>query len=64
MNEETDTFEIEFDTKKYPGKIEATQISLSVIIMKHTDMANLALCEHPLYERLWHYCKRNPPRVK
>lgn len=62
MNGEKDTFEIAFDAKKYPGKIEAVQVTLRPAIMKGADTAHLALCEHPLYSQLWRYCQDNKPR--
>lgn len=62
MNDNKGQFEIEFDTKKYPGKIEAVQVTLRTSIMSGKDVANLALCEHPLYPKLVKYVQNNPYR--
>lgn len=62
MNDNRNQFEIEFDTKVYPGKILVTQVSLQTAVMGEGDMANLALCEHPLYPILVEYCNKNAYR--
>ncbi|MFP5250225.1 MAG: hypothetical protein ACLGP3_10410 [Acidobacteriota bacterium] len=63
MNGIKNQFEISFDTKKFPGKIEAVQVQLQTAIMGPDDVAYLALCEHPLYPQLQRYCLKNPYRA-
>jgi hypothetical protein len=62
MNDNKGQFEIEFDTEKYPGRIETVQVTLRSAIMTGKDVANLALCEHPLYPALVRYVMANPYR--
>ncbi len=62
MNDNRNQFEIAFDTKKYPGSIEAVQVHLQNVVMNKNDVANLALCEHPLYPQLQEYCRNNSYR--
>lgn len=62
MPHATGTFHVSFDTETYPGKLRAVQIVISNTIMGDEDVANLALCEHPLYPALVQYVMDNPAR--
>ena len=67
MNNNKNQFEIAFDTEKYPGMIEVVQVRLQSAIMGKRDVANVALCEHPLFPQLQRYCASNeyrPPAGK
>ena len=60
-----DGYFIEFNTKEQPGKLIATHVVLDSITIDADDMDTplaLDLCKHPLYRKLWDYCRMNPPR--
>ena len=55
-------FCIDFDTRVEKNKIDAVRVRLDVITMGLEDVADLGLCEHPLYPKLVRYVKDNPYR--
>lgn len=65
MPRPTDTFHIAFDTLKFPGKIEAVEVTLRRHITgDQSKQYRLDLCDHPLYAALHKYCANNPPPKK
>lgn len=55
-------FCIAFDTKEMPGKIVAVTVALDTWIMSDSDVANVALADHPLYPKLVQYVMANPAK--
>lgn len=63
MRKVTDTFHIAFDTEKFPGKIEAVEVTLRRHISgDRSKEYRIDLLDHPLYKALHAYCVGNPPR--
>lgn len=61
MPKPTDTFHIEFDTEKFPGKIESVQVTLvRHITADRGKRYRVDLRRHPLYPALCRYCANNP----
>lgn len=58
---EDNIFYIEFDTRIYPGGLQAVKVTLEVErIMDVTKPLAINLCEHPLYKELERYVLSNP----
>ena len=57
-------YHIDFETLDMPGALVAVEVTISKRIGRDKDVFRLDICDDPLYERLWNYCKNNPPRSK
>lgn len=54
---------VAFDTKDMAPKIKAVWIEMGIELLQDLGKGlPINLCNHPEYDKLYNYCRANPPR--
>lgn len=53
-------YSISFDTNDAPGRVRAVWVEIGHQWMREGDIADVSLCDHPLYRELEWYVLANP----
>jgi hypothetical protein len=58
--EETRTYGVAFDTKRYPGYVHVVKVTVSEDVMVDTETVDVGLADDKCYRQLQQYVKGNP----